>query len=89
MAAALRRAVENRRSWPMPAVLLRFTDGDAPTGGSGPFDAAPETELTRRTWPGFGRAYETAAEFDADELEELADYSEEDLVDYVSEILIW
>jgi hypothetical protein len=90
IAAVVRKAIESRRQWLMPVLILRFTDGPSPyPGEETPYAAVPETELAGNQWCGRGRTYDTLGEFDRDELDELADYSEEDLIQYAAEMLLW
>ncbi len=88
MAAALRTAIRERRTWAMPAVIVRFQDGPA-TEETGPYAAAPQSELALKSWPGHGRPHQVVAEFDQDELDALADYAPEDLDQYVADVLVW
>ena len=88
--AAVRHAITERRKWTPPVVIIRYTD--APPQGSedaSPYVALTHGDLSIGRWPGKGRQYETVAEFDAEELEDLEDYSEADLRHYVATVLLW
>jgi hypothetical protein len=88
--AAVRHAIAERRKWTPPVVIIRYTD-ETPEGAekASPYAALTQSDLTSGRWPGKGRQYETVAEFDAEELEDLEDYSEEDLRHYVATVLLW
>ena len=90
LADAVRTAIARRREWEMPVLVLRFTDGPAPDAEQGSsYAAVPETQMNLRSWGGRGREYEPVAEFDRDELDELADYSAADLEEYLADLLLW
>lgn len=87
--AAVRQAIAERRTWTPPIVLVRFQDMAERPAGESPFLAVTHADLSIGRWTGKGRPHEIIAEFDAEELEDLEDYSQEDLQHYVSTVLLW
>lgn len=87
--AAVRQAIAERRRWTPPIVIVRYQDPAQTPEGESPYVAVTQADLSIGRWPGKGREYEIVAEFDAEELEDLEDYSEEDLQHYVSTVLLW
>lgn len=80
--AAARAAITHRDQWKLPAVIVRFED-------NGEFLACPQESLSNPAWPDRDRFYEVIAEFDRGELEELAQYTDDNLHDYVADVLTW
>ena len=87
--SAVRQAIAERRRWTPPIVIVRYQDPAEIPAGESSYLAVTQADLAIGRWPGKGRQYEIVAEFDAEELEDLEDYSEEDLQHYVSTVLLW
>jgi hypothetical protein len=77
LGAAVRAAIALRGQWAMPVTVLRY-------GDSGEYEARPAPGL-----PAGERPFSVVAEFDRDELDDLASYTEADLDRYVAEVLCW